>query len=114
MLKFMDVDAFAASFVKYDLATQLWRPWGKLYPGVELLIGLGFLHQPPLALAGWVALIVGSQGMVSVVKAVCIDKIALNCACVGGNTKTRLGVISFSEYAIQSVMGLVVALQLAF
>ena len=114
MLKFMDVDAFAASFVKYDLATQLWRPWGKLYPGVELLIGLGFLRQPPLALAGWVALIVGLQGMVSVVKAVYIDKLALNCACVGGNTNTPLGVISFSEYAIQSVMGFVVALQLAF
>ena len=79
-----------------------------------MLFRSGFLHQPPLVLAGWVALIVGLQGMVSVVKAVYIDKLALNCACVGGNTKTPLGVISFSEYAIQSVMGFVVALQLAF
>ena len=114
MLKLMDVDSFAASFVKYDLATQRWRVWGKLYPGVELLIGLGFLLKPPMPLAGWIALIVGIQGMISVIKAVYIDKLALNCACVGGNSKTPLGIISFTEYAIQSLMGLAVAFQLAF
>ena len=114
ILKLIDVESFAVSFVKYDLATQRWRVWGKLYPGVELLIGLGFLLQPPLPLAGWIALIVGIQGMISVIKAVYIDKLALNCACVGGNSKTPLGIISFTEYAIQSLMGLVVALKLAF
>ena len=114
MLKLIDVESFAASFVKYDLATQRWRVWGKLYPGVELLIGLGFLMKPPLPFAGWIALIVGIQGMISVIKAVYIDKLALNCACIGGNSKTPLGIISFSEYAIQSLMGLVVVLKLAF
>ena len=113
MLKLMDVESFAASFVKYDLITQRWRPWGKLYPGVELLIGLGFLLSPPLPLAGWAALVVGVPGMASVIKAVYIDKLALNCACVGGNTKTPLGIISFTEYAILTVMGLLVAFQLA-
>ena len=114
MLKLIDVESFAASFVKYDLATQRWRGWAKLYPGLELLIGLGFLMKPPLPLAGWIALIIGIQGMISVIKAVYIDKLALNCACVGGNSKTPLGIISFTEYAIQSLMGLIVAFQLAF
>ncbi len=114
MLKLMDVESFAASFVKYDLITQRWRPWGKLYPGVELLIGLGFLLSSPLPLAGWAALVVGVPGMASVIKAVFVDKLALNCACVGGNTKTPLGIISFTEYAILTVMGVVVAFQLAF
>ena len=113
MLKLIDVESFAASFVKYDLATQRWRVWGKLYPGVEMLIGLGFLIKPPLPLTGWVALIVGLQGMISVIKAIYIDKLALNCACVGGNSKTPLGIISFSEYAIQSLMGIFVVLKLA-
>ena len=100
--------------MKYDLITQRWRPWGKLYPGVELLIGLGFLLSSPLPLAGWAALVVGVPGMASVIKAVFVDKLALNCACVGGNTKTPLGIISFTEYAILTVMGVVVAFQLAF
>lgn len=114
MLKLMDVESFAASFVKYDLATQRWRVWGKIYPGVELLIGLGFLFNPPLPIAGWAALLIGVPGMASVIKAIYIDKLALNCACVGGNTKTPLGIISFSEYAMLSLMGFVVSFQLAF
>ncbi len=114
MLKLMDVESFAASFVKYDLATQRWRVWGKIYPGVELLIGMGFLFNPPLPIAGWAALLIGVPGMASVIKAIYIDKLALNCACVGGNTKTPLGIISFSEYAMLSLMGFVVSFQLAF
>ena len=46
MLKLMDVEAFAASFRKYDLLSQRWRPWSRLYPGIELLVGLGVLLQP--------------------------------------------------------------------
>ena len=114
MLKLMDVESFASSFGKYDLITQRFRLWARLYPGVELLIGLGFLHHPPVALAGWVALAIGVPGMASVLKAVYVDKLALNCACVGGNSKTPLGIISFSEYAILTVMGVAVAFQLAF
>ena len=36
MLKLMDVEAFAASFRKYDLLSQRWRPWG-LLARLELL-----------------------------------------------------------------------------
>ena len=114
MLKLMDVDSFAASFVKYDLLTQRWHLWGKLYPGVELLIGLGFLMIPPFPFSGFIAFFLGIQGMISVIKAIYIDKLALNCACVGGNSKTPLGVISFSEYAIMTLMGLAVLFGFSF
>lgn len=109
ILKLMDISSFTESFSKYDLITQRWRDWAKVYPGVELLVGLGFLTNPPVPLSGWVALIVGIPGMISVLKAVYIDKLALNCACVGGNTKTPLGIVSFSEYAMLSIMGFVIA-----
>ena len=91
MLKLMDVESFAASFVKYDLITQRWRCWAKMYPGVELLIGLGFLCNPPLLLAGWAAVVVGAPGMASVLQAIDIDKLALNCSCVGGNSTPPWG-----------------------
>ena len=108
MLKLMDVAAFAASFRKYDLLSQRWRSWGRLYPGIELLVGLGMLLQPePTAatqLVGAVAVWFGAMGMVSVGKAVFIDHLALNCACVGGNAKTPLGVVSFAENLIMAAM----------
>jgi hypothetical protein len=111
MLKLMDVEAFAASFRKYDLLSQRWRAWARLYPGIELLIGLGILVQPqqPAApqLIGGLALLLGAMGMVSVGKAVFVDHLALNCACVGGNSKTPLGVVSFAENLLMAVMGVV-------
>lgn len=115
MLKLMDVAAFAASFRKYDLLSQRWRAWGRLYPGVELLVGLGILLPPqPTNLAplvGAVAVWLGAMGMVSVGKAVFIDHLALNCACVGGNSKTPLGVVSFAENLIMALMGAVMLLR---
>jgi hypothetical protein len=48
--------------------------------------------------------------MVSVGKAVFIDHLALNCACVGGNTRTPLGVVSFAENLIMTLMGAAMAL----
>jgi glutaredoxin len=108
MLKLMDVPAFAASFLKYDLLSQRWRAWSRLYPGVELLVGLGMLMQPASGLdglVGAVAVVLGGMGMLSVGKAVFIDHLALNCACVGGNTRTPLGVVSFAENLIMTLMG---------
>jgi glutaredoxin len=110
MLKLMDVQAFAASFRKYDLLSQRWKAWGGLYPGVELLVGLGILLQPDgpgaAQLIGATALLLGAMGMVSVGKAVFVDKLALNCACVGGNAKVPLGVVSFAENLLMALMGM--------
>jgi hypothetical protein len=109
MLKLMDVPAFAASFLKYDLLSQRWRAWSRLYPGIELLVGLGMLTPQSAfgldGLVGTVAVLLGGMGMVSVGKAVFIDHLALNCACVGGNTRTPLGVVSFAENLIMTLMG---------
>ncbi|MFY8148490.1 MAG: glutaredoxin family protein [Prochlorococcaceae cyanobacterium] len=111
MLKLMDVEAFAAGFRKYDLLTQRWSTWGRLYPGVELLVGLGILLRPEVAsaarLIGAVALLLGGMGMASVGKAVFIDRLALNCACVGGHSRAPLGVVSFAENLIMALMGAV-------
>lgn len=104
-LKLMDLNSFTESFEKYDLITKRFKPYAKAYPFAELLIGLGFLSGlAPLA-TGISSLLIGTSGGISVIKAVYIDKLALNCACVGGNTKTPLGIISFAENAIMVGMG---------
>jgi glutaredoxin len=104
-LKLMDLESFAASFAKYDLITKKIKPYAKIYPFAELAIGLGFLSGiAPLA-TGITSLFVGISGGISVFKAVYIDKLALNCACVGGNSKAPLGIVSFTENAIMALMG---------
>jgi glutaredoxin len=104
-LKLMDINAFAASFEKYDLITQRFKPYGKTYPFAELAIGLGFLSGFAPLVTGIGSLLVGISGAASVFKAVYIDKMALNCACIGGNSKAPLGVVSFAENAIMAIMG---------
>jgi glutaredoxin len=109
MLKLMDVEAFAASFRRYDLLSQRWTAWARFYPGIELLVGLGVLIRPDAfaaaRLIGAMALLLGAMGMMSVGKAVFVDKLALNCACVGGNARVPLGVVSFAETLLMALMG---------
>jgi glutaredoxin len=104
-LKLMDVNAFTTSFEQYDLITKRFKPYGKAYPFIELLFGLGFLSGVAPLATGIGSLLVGLAGATSVFKAVYIDKLALNCACVGGNAKAPLGVVSFAENAIMAIMG---------
>lgn len=105
-LKLMDLESFAESFEKYDLITQKFRPYSKAFPFLELLLGLGFLSGVAPVVTGLGSLALGTSGAVSVFKAVYIDKLELNCACVGGNSKAPLGVVSFLENAIMVAMGL--------
>jgi len=105
MLKLMDVAAFSTSFLKYDLLSQRWPAFARMYPGLELLVALGFLAGKAQTPTGLLGLALGISGMVSVYKAVVIDKLALNCACVGGNAKVPLGVVSFTENLMMALMG---------
>lgn len=104
-LKLMDIREFAASFRKYDLITQRLWIYGMIYPGLELAIGLGFLAGTAPRATGWAALLVGVSGAVSVLKAVYVDRKSLHCACLGGNSKTPLGLISLLENTMMAVMG---------
>lgn len=105
LLKLMDVAAFATSFVKYDLLSQRLPAYARLYPGLELLVALGFLSAKVAGPTGVLAVLLGVVGMVSVYKAVVVDKLALNCACVGGNSRAPLGVVSFAENLMMASMG---------
>ncbi len=62
------------------------------------------LKLAPIAEVILIAFILGIIGMASVFKAVYLDKLKLNCACVGGNAKTPLGIISFIENLLMTIM----------
>lgn len=104
-LKLMDLESFQSAFKKYDLVTQKWSPYGKVYPFLELFAGLTFLSGFVPALGGLVALFAGSAGMYSIYQAVYVEKRDLNCACIGGGSKAPLGFVSMSENIIMAIMG---------
>ncbi|MBY0371948.1 glutaredoxin [bacterium] len=106
--KLMDVRAFVRTFEKYDLLTQATPLYGKVYPVIELALGLSFLAAIAPMATGIVSVIVGLLGAISIFKAVYIDKKDLNCGCVGGNSRVPLGFVSFTENAVMTLMGIYV------
>ena len=111
MLKLMDIEAFGTSYKKYDLISFKFHSWIYFYPFCELLIGIGFLNSSPPPLIIVIALILGITGMISVFKAVYLDKLKLNCACIGGYAKTPLGIISFTENLLMAIMSFLILIK---
>ena len=110
MLKLMNIESFVDGFIKYDLIAQTRRAYGKLYPFLELGIGLSFLSGALINLGALLAIGMGFAGGYSIYKAIYIEKRDLNCACIGGGSKAPLGVVSISENAIMVLMGIGVLL----
>lgn len=112
ILKLMDIQSFSDSFLKYDLLAERVPVYAKVYPLIELLVGLGILSGLFSIGVAILALLVGLVGSISVIKAVYIDKMALNCACVGGNSKVPLGAVSLTENVMMVLMGMLMLVRM--
>ncbi|MEH6521170.1 MauE/DoxX family redox-associated membrane protein [Sulfitobacter sp.] len=95
--RLQDVERFASMFRNYDTLAQRWVQYGYVYPFVETGAGLLMMAGVLTWLSAPAALFVASIGAVSVFKAVYIDKRELKCACVGGDRKVPLGLVSLTE-----------------
>jgi glutaredoxin len=106
MLKLQDVERFSNMFLGYDLLAQRLIPYAYAYPYGEALAGVLMIAGLLTWVAAPLALLLGTLGAISVVKAVYIDKRALKCACVGGDSDVPLGFISLTENLVMVGMGL--------
>jgi glutaredoxin len=104
--KLKDVERFATMFLNYDLLAQRWVRYGYVYPYAEGLAGVLMVSGALMWLSIPVALFIGTVGAVSVFKAVYIDRRALKCACVGGDTNVPLGFVSLTENLMMIGMAL--------
>ena len=106
MLKLQNVERFATMFLNYDLLARRWVPYGRVYPFAEFGAGVLMLAGVLNWLAIPAALVIGSIGAVSVIKAVYVDKRELKCACVGGDSNVPLGFLSLTENLMMIAMAL--------
>ena len=106
LLKLQDLEKFSTMFLGYDLLAQRWVPYSYIYPFAEGLAGVLMVAGVLTWLAAPLALVIGTIGAVSVFKAVYIDKRALKCACVGGNSNVPLGFVSLTENLMMIAMAL--------
>jgi glutaredoxin len=104
ILKLRDLFSFTNQFVTYDLVAQRFVPYGYFYPFAEAGAGLLMIAGALIWLAAPVALLIGTVGAISVVKAVYVDKRELKCACVGGDSNVPLGAVSLTENLMMVAM----------
>ena len=110
--KLKDLEAFSFQFLPYDLLSQRWVPYAYVYAFAEAFAGIGMLTGTLVPLVALVALFIGTEGAISVFKAVYIDKRELKCACVGGNSNVPLGFVSLTENLMMVGMALYMLLRL--
>jgi glutaredoxin len=105
ILKLRDVESFSTMFLNYDLLARRWVPYAYFYPFAEGLAGALMLGDPALHWAAIpVSLFIGTEGAVSVFKAVYVDRRELKCACMGGDSKVPLGFVSLTENLMMAGM----------
>ncbi|WP_372861331.1 MauE/DoxX family redox-associated membrane protein [Pseudoalteromonas sp.] len=104
--KLQDLTSFSNSFITYDLLAIKVIPYAYVYPFLEAFVGIGMIAALPAYSIAPISLFIGGIGAISVIKAVYIDKRALKCACVGGDSNVPLGFISLTENLFMIAAGL--------
>ncbi len=107
--KLLDLKGFPQSFRMYDPLAQAVPTYGRVYPFIELALGLCFLMRFQVAAALIVTLIILGITTIGVTRTL-LDKKAIQCACLGTALKLPMTEATFIENAIMIVMALVMLL----
>jgi copper chaperone CopZ len=103
--KLLDIQAFADAYAGYDLLAARWRPWGLIYPFVELGLGIAYLaHIAPTATA-WVTIVVMGFSAIGVIQAV-LDNRRIRCACLGNVFNLPMSTVTIVEDVGMVVMAI--------
>ena len=103
-LKLFNVSGFAKGFAKYDLLAMRCRPYGLIYPFLELGLALGYLAGGAL----WIYIatfILMSFGAIGVIRAL-VTGLNTNCACLGTTLKVPLSTVAVTENVTMAIMAL--------
>ena len=94
--KLLDLQSFANAYAGYDLLAQRWRPWGLMYPLIELALGLAYLVHWQPALTNLLTLIVMGFSAIGVLRAV-LGEEEIRCACLGTVFQLPMSTVTIIE-----------------
>lgn len=104
-LKLFHINGFAEGFKKYDLLSKQWPPYAKIYPFIELLLGLSYLSFSYLTATYIVTFLLMSFGAIGVILAL-KKGLDLRCACMGTVLNVPLSTVTLSEDIVMALMAL--------
>jgi copper chaperone CopZ len=94
--KLLDVPNFANAFAQYDVIAKVFKPWGYVYPFIEIAIGFAFLFYYQMTPVTWISLVISVIGAVGVIQAY-LSKQTIQCACLGTVFKLPMSVVTIIE-----------------
>lgn len=104
--KFLDLKGFANGYSTYDLLAKKWKPYGYIYPFLELVFGLWLLSGINHT---WLYILIlgvmtfSTFGVINSLR----KKQTIECACLGTIFKLPLGTVTLSEDLLMVVMSAV-------
>lgn len=98
VLKCVQLEGFVKSFRVYSLLAKRAKAYAVLYPFAELVLGIFLLAQVKVAWAAAISLLMGLEGVVSIVNTSFLKKEKVACACTGSvDEPPPLGLLSLAE-----------------
>lgn len=107
--KLLDVKAFAESFQMYDLLAAKVPVYGKIYPFVELALGLLCLIHFQEKYVYIADIIIMGFGALGVIQSV-VDKRKIKCACLGTVFNLPMSTVTIIENSLMVIIGIILLL----
>lgn len=96
MLKLFDLPGFADGFEMYDLLASRVRPYGYIYPFIELVLALGYLAawRPDVVYIATIAVMTfGALGVLNALR----KGLDIECPCMGSVLSVPLSTVTLTE-----------------
>ncbi len=104
--KLLDVKAFAESFQMYDLLAAKLPVYGKIYPFIELGLGILCLIHFQLYYVYLADIIIMGFGALGVIQSI-VDKRKIRCACLGSVFNLPMSTITIIENSLMILIGII-------
>lgn len=104
--KLLDIKSFAESFQMYDLLAAKLPVYGKVYPFIELGLGILCLIHFQLYYVYLADIIIMGFGALGVIKSV-LDKRKIRCACLGSVFNLPMSTITIIENSLMVMIGII-------
>lgn len=104
--KLLDVKAFAESFQMYDLLAAKLPVYGKVYPFIELALGVLCLIHFQTQWVYIADIVIMGFGALGVIQSV-VDKRKIRCACLGSVFNLPMSTVTIVENSLMVLIGII-------
>jgi len=104
--KLLNIQGFADSYGMYDIVAAKWKPWGFIYPFIELALGIFYLINIAPFFTNLMTIFILGISSIGVIKSN-LNKRQIKCACLGDVFNLPMSTVTIVEDVSMVVMAVV-------